>query len=166
MNSLAKVPEKVHLLTMKPRLAKNNDRVKYYTSVINQKQSVISFATDYPVRECAYFISMYRNKYGHYPTLNNDKKTINIKNSLNLKKKIEDLKDDIVILEESSDEIIKKCVLMNLGLVLIHDFNFNLGNNNSTLTNIDINFSAQEIDLGSNYLVNYSIEYLNNLLEY
>jgi hypothetical protein len=83
------------------------------------------------------------------------------KNPFAKKRKNIDLREELVIIQESSEELIKKCLLTNLGLVLIHDFNYSFVRQDNT----EVNFSAQEIDLGTQD-VRYSIQDLNEMLNY
>ena len=157
---VAILPNEFNVITLQNTNKINkNKKVKYYTSILNGKQSIITFANDYTVKDCAYFISDYRNKYGYHPTLNNDKNHKYIFRHLMKKNQYNDLKDELVIIKESSEELINKCLITNLGLVLIHDFNYK----NINSDKIDISFSAQEITFGDKTYI-HSIEELNNLL--
>jgi hypothetical protein len=113
------------------------------------------------VKECALFISSYRNKHGHYPSFNNLNKTEHQISIGKQKKRNVEIKEDILIVQESSEELIKKCLLSNLGLIMIHNFNYEFLNNSRT----EIRFSAQEINLGDTEL-KYSIQELNEMLNY
>jgi len=158
----SKVPENVNVIVSVNKYKFTaKTPTKYYTSIINDKQSILSFATDQPTKQCAQFISMYRSRYGHYPSMCNDDIDKHTKNPFAKKRKNIDLREELVIIQESSEELIKKCLLTNLGLILIHEFNYSFVRQDHT----EVNYSAQEIDLGTQD-VRYSIEDLNKMLNY
>jgi hypothetical protein len=161
MNSLT-IPDNISVIITrnKYKLSKKIP-IRYYTGVINDKQSILSFSSEYPVKQCAYFISMYRSKYGHYPSMCNDDVDKRSRYGFAKKKNINELKEELVIVQECSKELIKKCILSNLGLVVIHDFTYKLGNVDQT----DVSFSAQEVEFGDEKYI-YSIDELNGLLDY
>jgi hypothetical protein len=150
-SAILKVPDIINIISLR-NTKKNNT---YFTSVINNKQSILSFSTNYHAKECAYFIQIYRNTYGHYPVLNNEKEYISVKKKI----KHKDIKGEIIVEPEKSTDLFRKCSLTNLGLVLIHNFNYDLSSND-----YEVNFSAQEIDL-DNIKETYSINELNDFLK-
>jgi len=140
MSKVITIPRYVKTISVNEKKSRT-----YYTAIIENKQSIFSFANKTAAADCALFLAHYKSKFNNYPIINKSE-TIKIDYSdydKNVNKSIADiLSEDIIINEEETAELVDKCGTINLGLVVVHSFGFNDYNNH-----IDIYFKGSEIEV-------------------
>jgi len=115
----------------------------YYTGYVNNKHHLYSFTNEESVNECCFFLGTYKSKYGSFPDINNDTDIkINHKEVFYMQRKpiFSIIEDEISVLSENTNEVIEKCSIMGIGLLLIHNFDFKIN-----AKSIDIKFSASSL---------------------
>jgi hypothetical protein len=127
---------------------------RFYTTHINNKQSIFAFTNSASALECSKFLNRYRQKYTGFPTINMDRYIPS--------PNIQEISESLVTLQmkitnENTDKLIEKCAMSNLGLILISSFDFI-----EHTDNIDCNFTGESVII--DYEPIYTIETLNELL--
>ena len=141
MSKVVTIPKFVKTISVNENKLRN-----YYTATIEDKQSIFSFANKRSATDCALFLAHYKNKFNSYPVINKSE-IIKIDYSdmhkqSGTKSISEILSEDIIINEEETSDLVDKCSIINLGLVVIHSFGFNDYNNH-----IDIMFKGSQIEV-------------------
>jgi len=134
-------------------IIKGNQK-RYYTTYLNNKQSVFGFTNNLSALECTKFLNRYRQKYTGFPTINMDRYIPS--------PDVQELKDNTLYLAlkistEDTEVLIQKCGMSGLGLILISSFDFI-----EHPDNINCNFTGQQVPINSEPV--YSIETLNELI--
>ena len=132
---------------MLPKIIKTisiNDKSKrYYTGYVEKKHHLYGFTTDSAIDDCIFFLGTYKSRYGKYPDIN-DSERIEIKTNLipqiNRQSLLSIIDKELIITDENTEDLIQKCSVMGIGLLLINNFEFNLSDKQ-----IDIKFSARSL---------------------
>ena len=93
---------------------------KIYTSRVNNEQVLYSFINEISANNCMKFLNVYKNIHGKYPE--NDNSSIQFSNEI------------ITLEEETIGSLQNTCLLLNIGLLGITDFNYSF---NRGLVNVD-----------------------------
>ena len=83
---------------------------KIYTSRVNNEQVLYSFINEISANNCMKFLNVYKNIHGKYPE--NDNSSIQFSNEI------------ITLEEETIGSLQNTCLLLNIGLLGITDFNY------------------------------------------
>jgi len=115
------IPSKIHTLSTKSLNCKN-----YYTTFINKKQHLYSFADFESANNCANFLCDFKSRYGSWPIINEDDKCkIKIQESdQELKETFELRLSEISIDTEELVKLQNYSVLNNIGLLGITFFDY------------------------------------------
>jgi hypothetical protein len=135
---------------------KNNNKInsiKYYSSLLNEnKQYIYSFTCNEACNRCFQFLKSYKNHYNRYPDLAINSKIKKIKSEDNV---------DIYIGYEILDEFKERCLINNIGLLGINNFEYTYVDNLLNTKNIfDLSISA--VDLLENEEIDEQL-IINNL---
>jgi hypothetical protein len=135
----------------------SNDADTFYSSILNEKQYICCFYNNKNAEKCMEFLKKYKEINHRYPDLHGNKK------ALHYIEQNEELYIDI----QSVHFMKSKCLLNNIGLIAITNFDYNyieriLGQRNV----FDINIST--IDLLDSELLGKDkyIDHLNYLLDF
>jgi hypothetical protein len=93
---------------------------KIYTSRVNNEQVLYSFINEISANNCMKFLNVYKNIHGKYPE--NDNSSIQFSNEI------------ITLEEETIGSLQNTCLLLNIGLLGITDFNYSF---NRGLVNVE-----------------------------
>jgi hypothetical protein len=93
---------------------------KIYTSRVNNEQVMYSFINEISANNCKQFLKVYKDIHGKYPDNNNS--SVQFSNEI------------ITIEEETIGSLQNTCLLLNIGLLGITDFNYSF---NRGLVNVD-----------------------------
>ena len=141
---------------------------KYYTSIINNNQCLFSFNNKESANKCALFLSEYRHRYGKWPDIKNYELKDNELQLIDPSKRrpiLNILYNDLYISENDIDELQGICLICNIELLDITDFDYTINKNK-----IDIEFKAASIQTEydentSQYIKKLYILLLNKLFE-
>ena len=98
------------------------NRKKFYTSFVHDKPTMYSFMNNKSAFGYKKFLTQYKNMYGTYPCISNNKSVPD--NSL----------DDYISIKETEVKPAQNtCLLLNLGLIGITEFDYELHNDRCNL---------------------------------
>jgi hypothetical protein len=142
------------------KVLKLND--KYYTDFINKKQCIYSFSNLDSAQECALYAANHKHLYNRYPILSENKDLIELKKTIPGRRKPvkKILEDELCIYEEDLEGLIIACNIINLGLIIVDRFDFQINNDN-----INNNLKYSYVGLGSKIEYNHT-DFLNSILKY
>jgi hypothetical protein len=143
------------------KVLKLNDN-KYYTDFINKKQCIYSFSNLDSAQECALYAANHKHLYSRYPIISENKHFIELKKTIPGKRKPvkKILEDELCVYEENLEGLIIACSIINLGLIIVDRFDFQINNDN---INNNLKYSYVELDKTKEY---NHIDFLNSILKY
>ena len=119
---------------------------KYYSSFIDGRQCVVSFMNDKSASRCIQFLNEYRDKYSVYPVLGEDLR----------QSRINQVPHDVFLQTMEIEKLQTQCILFNVGLVGIDNFDYKLH-----LSKFTLEFGAADLLLNQQQTIQMNIATLN-----
>ena len=131
------------------KVLKTSGTGRYYTSFIGKRQYVYSFKNTQDAELCRQFLLEHKKRYSMFPRINCGLFAKSIAK--------DSIKDDDIILEETTPKFETMCLLNNVGIVELKYFNY-------TYTNSSYSINLSTSNITPNDYFAYSIPVLNRLL--
>jgi hypothetical protein len=96
---------------------------QYYSSFIDGKQCVVSFMNNQSATKCIQFMNEYKEKYAMYPILGENLMQVRTKQKMHF----------VYLKNMEVEKLQMQCMLFNVGLVGIDNFDYQLNNSKFTL---------------------------------